>query len=214
VSPTSAQVQSGKRVINALEALLRRRVSSPGGKLTIRVTPGVRPDRGEIAEIFATGSPAQVRKLRVTEMTVRARNVRIDVHDLLRHQKIHTLHATTSLRAVVTEDDLTNLLSKGKHTGKMGLKVKFLGDQTRVTGNFAWGWFNGPVIGVGKLRLGPNYKVYFDILSLKLNGREVPAFIKTKFSEKINPVIDYDDIPFRPHFKALRFNGRSAILTA
>jgi hypothetical protein len=211
---TAAQKAKGQQVTAELERLLRQRVSSPGGKLTLRLTPGARADRGEFTEIFATGRPAQVRKLRITEMTLRARNVRISPTALLQQKEIRTLTSDTSLRAVVTEDDLTNLLARGKHTREMGLKIKFNGDRIRVAGNFHWGWFSGPVVGVGKLRLGSNYKVYFDIVSLQLNGAEVPAFIKGKFSDRINPVIDYEDIPFRPRFKSLQFNGKSAILTA
>jgi hypothetical protein len=140
--------------------------------------------------------------------------VRIDVSSLFRENKLRTLSAKTSLRAVVTDADLTRYLARGKHTRDMKLRVRFQGKATRVTGNFKWQWFSGPVDGLGRLRLGSKYKVYFDIITLKLNGSEVPDWLKQKFSDKINPIIDYDDVPFRPQFKSLKFSGNRAILSA
>lgn len=198
----------------ALKRLLNSKVTSPGGKLNLKVQGNSRTANGYFTNILVGGRPAQVRKLRISELTLNATDVRIDVNALLNQNELRTLSSKTKLRAVISQDDLTLLLSKGKHTKQMGLRVTYIGDKMHVTGNFHWGWFNGPVMGDGKLRLAPGHKVFFDIISLKLNGNEVPAWLKTKFSERINPVIDYEDIPFRPVFKSLTFKGPVAILTA
>jgi hypothetical protein len=212
--PAHTLSPQGRRVVEKVRGLLNSKVSSPGGRMQLRLVPGTHPERGEFREIAASGAPAKVRKLEISQMTLRARDVRIDVPSLFRENKLRTLRTKTSLRAVVSDDDLTRYLAKGKHTQGMGLQVRFQGKATRVTGNFKWQWFSGPVDGLGRLRLGPNYKVYFDIITLKLNGKSVPDWLKQKFSDKINPLIDYDDVPFRPQFKSLEFRGNHAILTA
>ncbi len=202
----------GQKVTRALTRSLQNRISSPGGRLKLTVRPTARAGSGYFSEIRIEGRPAQLKKLRVSEFYLAARDVRVDVASLFREGKVRTLSSVTSLRAVVSEDDLTAMLAEGRHTRDMGLRVKYNGTQINVTGNLNWTLINGPVSGVGMLRMAPGHKVYLDILSLKLRGVEVPGFIKDKFSAKVNPVINYEDLPFNPPFKGVRVVGTKAII--
>jgi hypothetical protein len=204
---------ANQRVTTALTRALRGRISSPGSKPTLVVRPTSRASQGNFSEIVFAANPAQVRKLRFSEMQLRARNVRIDVNHLMRTGKVKTISSQTTLRAVVTEADLQNVLAQGKHSKEMGMKDKFLRDRVRVTGNWKWSWFKGPVEGEGRLRMAPGHKVNFQILSLKLNKREVPQYVKNKFSDRINPVVDYEDLPFRPPFKSVKLVGNKAVFS-
>ena len=58
--PLSAE---GKRVVEKVRAIISDKVSSPGGRVQLRIVPGAHPERGEFREIAAAGSPAKVRKL-------------------------------------------------------------------------------------------------------------------------------------------------------
>jgi hypothetical protein len=161
-----------------------------------------------------SGAPAQLKKkLRVTEFDLDAKNVHLDVASLWNGNRVKTFQSNTKLRAVITEDDFTDMLAQGKHTQGMNLKVRFLGDKLSVTGNLNYTLINGPIQGLGKLRMVPGHKIYLDILSLKLRGVEVPLFVKNQFAGHINPVIDYDDLPFNPPFKGVRVVGKKAILS-
>jgi hypothetical protein len=213
---TAQQRQRAQQVTSALTTFLRKRVKSPTGKLQLVVRPGARADAGQFSEIYIAGSPATVKKLRVTDLAMRARNVRISVPELMKseNKSLETISSQTSLRIVVTEKDLESMLARGKSTRTMGLRVKYLQDRMQISGNVNYAMLNGPVVGTGRLRLAADHKVYLDILSLKLNGAEAPPFIKQRFSERINPLISYDELPFRPHFKSLKFIGNKAILTA
>lgn len=216
---TAAQQQRGQEVTRKMTTFLQRRISSPQGKLTLVIRPGARPDLGQFSEVVISGSPIRLKKkLQISEFSMRARNVRIDTVALMRRDdvELHTLAATTTLRAVITEDDLTSMLAKGRRSADMKLRVNFNGGNIRVAGNWKWGWFNGPVVAIGKLRLvrGANgNQVYFDISSLTLNGAQVPAFIKSKFSDQLNPLISYDDLPFLPQIRTIRFVGKKAFLS-
>ena len=219
-SPLSvAQQQRGLAVTARLKRFLSRRISSPGGKLTMNIKPGARPDLGQFSEIVIAGNPMQLKKkLRISEFSMRARNIRIDTAALMREddRELKTLKATTSVRAVLTEDDLTTMLARGRRSKEMNLLVRFQGDRIRVSGNWNWGWFSGPVTMIGKLRLAKSAggnQVFFDILSLRLNGAPVPSFMQNKFSEKLNPLISYDDLPFLPQIRSIRFVGNKAVLS-
>jgi hypothetical protein len=212
---TAAQKAKAQQVTNKLTRLLRRHITSPGGHLQLKVVPGARPDLGYFSEVFIAAKPAQIKKRRFSEFTLHARNVRISPTALLAdHNSIVTLTSQTALRAVITEDELTAALAKGRDSADKGLHVHFIGNNNvRVTGTWKWSWFSGPMDAIGKLRLGAGHTVVADIQSLKLNGREVPQGLKNKFSERINPLIDYTDLPFSPPFKTLRFAGGKAIIS-
>ena len=203
-----------KKVTAQVESLLRRLVKNPnGGGVNISVVPNVRASQGYFDRISIKGAPLKFKKLYVSEFALDARNVKINVPDLTSAKKIRTSRSTTTLRAVISEDDLTRMLASGKNTRSMGLRVKYVGDKMRVTGNLNYGLINGPVTGLAKLRQGANHKVYLDILSLKLRGVESPGFVKNQFSNRINPVIDYRDLPFNPPFKTLKVVGNKAYLS-
>lgn len=209
-----AREARARQVASTLERLLRARVSSPGKRLQLVIRPGARADEGYFSEIFLSGRPIQVKKLSITELSLRARQVHLDVPALLNEGKIRTLASQSALRAIVTESDLTALLARGRGTRAMALRVKYLGDRIRISGTLNWGWISGPVTSEGRLRLVPGSRVNFDILSLKLNGAELPGFVKSRFSDRINPVLSYEDIPFQPRFRSLQLKGNKAILTA
>jgi hypothetical protein len=212
------QQQRAKYVVFRLDWFLRKRISSPTGKMTLVIRPGARADLGYFNEVVIAGAPLQIKKLRISNFALRARNVRLDPGALTRadNREIRTLSSRTSARAIISEDDLTWMFAQGSGSKSMGLRAKFIGNQIRVTGNWNWGWFNGPVTVLGGLRLvksaGGN-QVFCDISSLKLNGAEVPAFMRNKFSEKLNPLISYDQLPFSPNIRTLTFQGSKAIIT-
>ena len=214
-TPTAAQKAKGQEVTKKLTALLNKRIqTTSGGKLQIKIVPAARADQGYFSEIFISANPARIKKLRFSELTLRARNVRISPTSLLKDNKLVTLASTTTMRAVITEDEVTEALAKGRSSKDKDLKVKFVAGKVRVTGKWSMSWFSGPMEAVGKLRLGTGHTVMADIETLKLNGKQVPDGLKKKFSDKINPLVDYTDLPFRPPFKAMRVTGTKAIITA
>jgi hypothetical protein len=206
---------AGQRVVKALEKALRANISSPSGKVKLVIRPTARASQGYFSEISIVGRPAKVRKLQISEVDLRARGVRIDVGYLFSTGKVRTLNTKTSLRAVVTDADLTRLLAQGKRTRDMGLRVAYIGgDRMRVSGNLNYTLLNGPVTGVARLKLAADKKVNLDIVSLQLRGREVPGFLKNQLMGRVNPVIDYEDLPFRPQFRSITFKGNKATLSA
>lgn len=202
----------GKRVTAALTRVLHERIT--GQNMQLRVVPSARAGAGYFSEVYIAARPGKIKDLPVTELALRSRNVRLDVARLLQHNKVDTFAATTTLRAVITENDLDRMFAQGKHTASMNLKAKFLGNRLRVAGNWSWALLSGPVVAVGRLYLAPGNKVDVEVISLKLNGAEVPQFVKNKFSDRLNPLMDYNDVPFRPRFKGVKVIGDRAIITA
>jgi len=205
---------AGERVNSTLLQVINNVVTSPNGQLKIVVKPNARAEAGYFDEVDIEGSPVLIKHLHVSDFKLVSHHVRVDVPFLLDQKKVNTLEAETTLRAVITEDDLTSMLAEGKSTADMNLKVKYVGQQISVTGELHWGLITGPISGLGKMRLAPGHQVFLDILSLKLRGVEVPQFLKDKFSDHINPVIDYNDLPFNPPFKGVVVEGPKAIITA
>jgi hypothetical protein len=208
-----AASQSGERVTQALEQYLKKRITSPG-QLDIKITPDAKAEQGYFKEILIVAKPAKIKRRQFSLLRLRATNLHIDPNALLRDNDLETISSTTTLYAEVTADELTKALSHGKDSSVMNLKVDFKGDVIQVSGNYNWGLFSGPFTATGKLRLASGHKIVADIQSLKVNGFETPAFIKNKFSERINPLIDYTDLPFKPPFRKLVIQGNKAIVYA
>jgi hypothetical protein len=204
-----------KKVTNQLIAVLHRSLKKPNGdKINLTVVPSARASEGYFSQIRMSAAPAQLKKkLRVTEFALDARNVRVNVAALWGERRVRTLQSQTKLRVTITEDDLTQMLARGKRTKTMGLKVKFLGDKMAVTGNIDYALVNGPVSGLAKLRMMPGHKVNLEILSMKLRGMELPQFVKDNFASRLNPIIDYNDLPFNPPFKGVKVVGKKAYLS-
>lgn len=205
------------RVTRQLEAVLRARIQRPDGKpVALSLVPTSRSDRGEFARIKLQAAPARIGDLYVQEIALDARDVTVDVPSLFapRKKRVRTQRARTTLRAVISENDLTRMLAEGRSTADMGLRVRFLpGNRMRVTGNLNYPLLKGPVEGTGHFKLAAGSKVNLVIESLKLRGLEVPTLLKERFAQSINPIIDYQDLPFNPPFKSFRIVGDKAYLS-
>lgn len=203
-----------KKVTAQVQSILRDLIKTPPGKpATIQISPNARASEGYFDRIVIKGAPLRFKKLYLSEFLLDARNVKVNVAALSSVRKIRTTRSTTTLRAVISEDDLTRMLGSSGGTKDMNLRVKYVGDKMRVTGTLNYPLVNGPVTGLAKLRQGANHKVFLDILSLKLRGVETPAFVKNQLSSRINPVIDYQDLPFQPPFKTLKVVANKAYLS-
>jgi hypothetical protein len=182
--------------------------------VTLKIVPTSRASEGYFSEITMSGSPAKLKRLYVSQFNMSARNVQIDVPALMNDRKIRTKKSSTQVRAVVSEADLTRMLSDGKRTKGMKLQVKYLpGGAMRVTGNLNYTLLSGPIVGVGRLRQTADRKLFLDVSSLKLRGAEVPGPMKNYLSNQINPVIDYEDLPFNPPFKSVKVIGNQAVIS-
>ena len=204
---------TGQAVTDKLGAALREKISAPG-HLSSVIKPTPRAAEGYFEEIRIEATGVSLKRIKVTELSMDARNVRIDVPRLMRDGQVETLSSQTTLRAVITEDDLTDMLATGNTTRDMGLKVKYQGTKVSITGNLNYSLVNGPVTGLGGLRMLPGHKVNLDILSLKLRGVEAPSFLKGYLSSKLNPVLDFQDVPFNPPFKGVTVSGQRAVIAA
>ena len=202
------------RIVNRVDVLLRRFIKNPdGGPVSIKLVPTDRASEGYFSSVTISSKPVKLKKLYVSEAHLTSKNVKVQIAPLWGEDKVRTTKAQTQMRVVISEDDLTKTLSQGRATRDMKLKVKFVGDKMSVTGQLNYSLLNGPVAGTAKLRQSADHKVFLDILSLKLRGVEVPAFVKSQFSSRINPVIDYNDLPFNPPFKTLKVVGNKAYLS-
>src|SRR5690606_37703412 len=68
----------------ALRSALKSRISSPGGNLVIKITPGARASQGYFQEVYISAKPAQIKRRRFSELAMRARNVRLSMPHLMK----------------------------------------------------------------------------------------------------------------------------------
>ena len=216
VSATAAPAvdAQGQRVTKRVEQLLRGVIKTQNGTPNaLKNTPSPRAAQGVFSTIAISGGATKLKNLYASQFQLFAQNVQVDVPALWSIGKVRTTRSQTRLRVVITENDLTKMLARGKSTQGMNLRVKYIGDKMRITGNLNYGFLNGPVSGLAKLRQTSDHNVYLDILSLQLRGVNAPGFIISQLENRINPVINYSTLPFNPPFRHLRVVGDKAILS-
>ena len=213
-APATKANDQGRKVTQRVDQLLRTVIKSQDGSaVAVQLTPTARASQGYFSDIRVSGGAAKLKSLFVSEFDLHAKNVQVDVPSLWSESKIRTNKSQTSLRVVITEQDLTRMLGAGKHTKDMQLKVKYVGDKMKITGQLNFPFLNGPIAGTGKLRQTSDHNVYLDILSLQLRGIEAPGFVKNQLASHINPVVKYANVPFSPPFRSLKVVGNKAILS-
>src|SRR5688500_1738596 len=84
---TSAQTAptitaADKKVAQQVEKILRERISSTNKNLELLVRPTSRSHDGYFSEVVVEGKPVQIKKLRVSEFSLRAKDVRISLAGL------------------------------------------------------------------------------------------------------------------------------------
>lgn len=211
VSPT--------QVVEALEKSLRKFIVNPSasGAVTIKILPQstAATTKGRFKEVEIRSEPAKIKgKIPLEEINLTARDVVVEVDRLLKEGDIATTSVgDTTLRAVFSEEGLTSMLSRGKSTRDMNMKVKFLDSKVHVTGNWKLWVFKGPFETTGALWAQNKRYLNIKLETLKINRREAIPAMKTKFEETVNPLVDFEDLPFKPKVKSLRFQDNLCIVS-
>ena len=140
---------------------------------------------------------------------------KVDVEKLMKENDLEFVSAKSqSIHAVATPEDFSFMLAKGKDTKHMKLRVKFGDNKIHVTGNWKLYVFQGPMDLVGKFRLRNSEQVDLIVDSLKINDRSAPPSVIRQFEEKLNPLMDTSDFPFRPKLRTVKIEGQHLILSS
>lgn len=203
----------GEQVIANLGGKLRWRFTNPQDPkgAEVKIIPYEDPKnsaKGRFKTIILRSTPAAIKKMPVESIDMRADDVTIDVTRLFKNDEIATVKcAKTRLEAVVSEDNLNTLFARGKSTKDMHLKASFVDGKVRITGQWKLFMFKGPIETVGKLALTKDNNLNFDMESLKMNNAEAPDSVKKQFMSRINPVVEFSDLPFQPKVSTITFRG-------
>ncbi|MBI3922597.1 MAG: DUF2993 domain-containing protein [Armatimonadetes bacterium] len=213
-SPDRGYAESkGDRVLHALEQHVRARISNPENPKAaeIKIVPydsEASTAKGRFKTIIVRSSPAKIKHVPIEEINLRADDVTIDVDQLLKKDDLDTKKSgKTTVEGTVSADNLNALFAGGKATHDMNLKARFEDGKVKISGYWKLFMFKGPIQTVGRLILTKKNTLDFEMDSLKINNREAPKSVKDQFMERLNPVVQFDDIPFRPKITTLTFKG-------
>jgi len=200
-------------VLGRLEAKIRTGFTNPENPKSaeIKIIPydnTALAGEGRLKAVVIRSAPAMIKKVPAEEIDMRADDVRIDVKKLLKDDDIVTIStARTRLNAIISESNLDSLFARGRSTKDMKLKTKFDGGKVTISGTWKLFMFKGPIRTVGKLAVTADNNLNYELESLKLNHAEAPASLKKQFMQRLNPVVEFSDMPFKPKVQSIAFKG-------
>jgi hypothetical protein len=103
-------------------------------------------------------------------------------------------HETRGFTGLVAKFAPTGFRAEGLYTAKFLFTLRM---RLRATGNFA---------------LKPD-GVYIEDASIFVEGLRQPGFLVEEIMERVNPLIEWDEIPFKITFKTIYMDGTSATMT-
>jgi len=200
-------------VVEKVENKIRSRFTNPENpkQAEIKIIPyenEALTAQGRLKTVVIRSTPAMIKKVPAEQISMRADDVRIDVKRLLKEDDLVTIStARTEVEAIISESNLDALFARGRHTKDMKLKTKFEDGKVRISGYWKLFMFKGPIETVGRLVITPDNNLNYELDSLKLNDREAPASVKKQFMQRLNPVVEFNDLPFKPRIRSIKFKG-------
>ncbi len=153
-------------------------------------------DEGRFEAIKITVDKAEFEGVMMHDLFLKAYDAKIHLPTLFQKTKLFTTQVKrTDIRATLTESELNEAL-KTKDMPVQNFKVKFNNGKLEATGTYRLVWGNNlKMIG----RLDPKADgVHFVAEKLWVNGLAIPVGQIRKVLDRMNPLIDIADLPFKP----------------
>lgn len=202
---------SPQQVVQALEQLLRRDIINPkeANGVHIRIVPAS-PDetaKGKLQLVEIASKPAKIKGIFLREFRGRAVEPVLNLPSLFQKGKLRTLSVKeSSIEGVMDAEALEQIFATAKSTRSMNIKVQITYDgQIVLQGKLTLLSVNNPFEAVCRVEPGKD-GLYLRIEELKVNGLPAPGFLLSKLEEKVNPVVERNDLPFSPPIHTVRIH--------
>jgi hypothetical protein len=118
--------------------------------------------------------------------------------------------------AYVSEADLNRMIgpesSLSKNSGIEDLRMEVLPGQLRITGKYH-PFFDADLELIGRLEVAEHYFVNFMPVSAKFNGVPLPQGLLRGLLKKMNPILDFHDVPLGPSVEQVIVDDHRVLVT-
>ncbi len=199
------------QIVQALEQLLRRDVTNPkdANGVHIRIVPASSDEtaKGKLRLVEIVSKPAKIKGVFLREFRGLAVEPVVNVQALLKEGKLKTVSVKESVvEGVMDAESLEQMFAQGKSTSPMNIQVQITDDGRAVLrGKLNLLRIPNPFEAICRVEPGKD-GLYVRIDELKVNGVPAPGFLRSKLEEKVNPIVERDDLPFHPEIKTVRIH--------
>lgn len=167
-------------------------------KLQIKIVPFASDywtQRGRFKAIVVSADKLTRKHISIRNVSIKAYDVTLNIDKLYSKGDVETTsRKKTILAARVYKNDLNKLLAKKKSTIR-NLQVEFENNKLVFTGKYRFG---AKLRLVGALKIEKHRQVNFVPTAASLNGIPLPAGPLRQVLGKLNPLIDFYELPLRP----------------
>lgn len=209
-----------------LEEKLRRAISKVAkdpDSLTIDVdySNNVQLMGGKFSKIIIKMKRPTINDLKIEKATFVFQDITLDMGALWNnYQLLPKSGGSAALAGLIKEEDINEfLVEKTDKTGVSNPNIKFEKGKLNLSGKIKTGFFGMPVTinvnSAGKFILRDNgQRIDYVTNSVKVNRAPLPAFIRNKVIQTINPVLDLSILPFEAYLDKIEIVDGCLILVS
>jgi hypothetical protein len=154
----------------------------------------------------------------IQKVFVKSFDVTLDLNKLFAPHIVvtHTACARSIVTACITEEDLNEIVgpnsSLAKNSGIEDLKMTILPGAIKITGKYH-PLFDADLELIGTLSVSDHRNVNFEPTSATFNGIPLPAGLLKVLLRKMNPVVDFHDVPLEPSIDQVVVDDHRVLVT-
>lgn len=189
--------------------------------LEIQVVPFDDPSytqQGRLQWVAISADKLEQGVFTVQQIFIKALDTTLDL-DLLFAEKFDVARKVPGrsiVTAFVSEEDLNKMIgpesSLAKNSGIENLKMEILPGQLRITGKYK-PFFDADLEMIGTIEVAERYNINFVPLSAKFNNVPLPQGLLRGLLKKMNPILDFHDVPMGPSVDQVVVGDRRILIT-
>ncbi len=209
----AAQTVTSEGVRNRISQKIRSKYQVKN--LQIQVLPFTSDywtQRGRFKAIVISADILTRKSTSIRNIYVKAFDVTLDIPKLYEEGDIETTsRRSTALSARLYKSDLNKLLAK-KESGVTNLHIEFENNRLVLTATYQL-IFGHNLRMVGRLELKDHRRVDFVPTAASANGIPLPAGPLRQVLSKLNPLIDFHELPLQPRVEKIEIRDEYILVT-
>jgi hypothetical protein len=206
-------------IAQRIEMRIRDKFTATG--LEIQVIPFDDPSytqQGRLQWVSISAETLEQDVFTVQQVFIKVFDTTLDL-DLLFAEKFDVARKVPGrsiVTAFVSEADLNKMIgpesSLSKNSGIEELKMEVLPGQLRITGKYH-PFFDADLEMIGRIEVADGYNINFVPLSAKFNGVPLPQGLLRGLLKKLNPILDFHDVPMGPSVDQVVVDDKRILIT-
>jgi len=206
-------------IAQRIETRIREKFTATN--LEVQVVPFDDPSytqQGRLQWVVISADKLEQDVFTVQQIFIKALDTTLDLDQLFATNSdvVRKVPGRSIVTAFVSEENLNKMIgpesSLAKNSGIEELKMQVLPGQLRITGKYH-PFFDADLELIGRLEVAERYNINFIPVSAKFNGVPLPQGLLRGLLKKMNPILDFHDVPMGPSVDQVVVDDHRVLIT-